>query len=145
MKVESFRKEYLKVWLANDLKVKFCRFLLGPGWKFSRFFRWFKMLTGRGDPSLALDLIVYIEVPSFFYGTEESAVRIAWPLKNTFAHLMLCDHTFTKKKIFLWRPSQRCWCRGFEEGVGVGRRLWPGEPIIPMKRWTKNTNEKVNQ
>ena len=28
-----------------------------------QFLRWFKMLTGRGDPSLALDLIVYIEVP----------------------------------------------------------------------------------
>ena len=28
--------------------------------------RWFKMLTGRGDPSLAIDLIVYVEVLDIF-------------------------------------------------------------------------------
>ena len=31
--------------------------------------RWFKMLTGRGDPSLAIDLIVYVEVLDIFIGT----------------------------------------------------------------------------
>ena len=31
--------------------------------------RWFKMLTGRGDPSLAIDLIVYVEVLDIFVGT----------------------------------------------------------------------------
>merc|ERR1719184_496963 len=29
--------------------------------EFSILDRWFKMLTGRGDPSLAIDLIVYVE------------------------------------------------------------------------------------
>ena len=29
---------------------------------FETFVRWFQMLTGRDDPSLELDLIVYIEV-----------------------------------------------------------------------------------
>ena len=32
--------------------------------------RWFKMLTGRGDPSLAIDLIVYVEVLDRFTETK---------------------------------------------------------------------------
>ena len=32
--------------------------------------RWFKMLTGRGDPSLAIDLIVYVEVLGIFTETK---------------------------------------------------------------------------
>ena len=65
------------------------------------------MLTGRDDPSLKLDLIVYIEVNTSFSLVSSRYLDICHSLTHSY-HTYLPSYLPPLENLFLFRPIQRC-------------------------------------